>query len=213
MHYPASDGKPLGETEIHAACTRTVTVMLEAHFADDPNVWVNSDIMLYYVEGDPRRVVSPDIYVVRGVPKLPQRRIYALWREGRAPSIVIEVSSRKTRREDVETKRALYRQLGVAEYALFDPLAEYLRPPLQLLRLVDGDYQPVEPNADGRLPSQALGLELAPGALRAGPRLGLYDPAAGQWLRDLREAEAARRAAEAENARLRAELERLRRGA
>lgn len=52
------------------------------HFRDAADVYVGANQFLYYVEGDPRRVVAPDLFVVRGVPKLPARGTYKLWKEG-----------------------------------------------------------------------------------------------------------------------------------
>src|SRR5438094_6897052 len=116
VEYPESDGKPIGETQAHLFCTLWLVGMLDVWFAGDSDVLVGGDQMLYYVEGDPRQVVSPDVYVVRGVPKLPLRRTIRTWEEGRPPTVVVEVTSRKTRREDVVTKRALYERLGIQEY-------------------------------------------------------------------------------------------------
>ena len=70
-------------------------------------------------------------------------------------------------------KRDLYRDvLQVPEYFIFDPTEDYLKPPLQGFRLVDGEYARIEPVA-GRLPSDVLGLHLE----RDGEELRLYDPA------------------------------------
>ena len=116
--------------------------------------------------------------VALGVPKLPQRLYYLLWEEGKAPNIVIELTSRTTRGEDRRTKWELYRDvLKVPEYFLFDPFEEYLKPSMQGYRLVAGEYAPIEPVA-GRLPSAELGLHLE----RDGTQLRLFDPATGQWL-------------------------------
>jgi hypothetical protein len=62
--------------------------------------------------------------------------------------------------------------LQVPEYFIFDPTEDYLDPPLQGFRLVDGEYLPIEP-VDGRLPSDVLGLHLE----RDGKELRFYDPA------------------------------------
>ena len=50
--------------------------------------------------------------------------------------------------------------LGVREYVLFDPEAEYLRPRLQGFRLVEGHYELMVPDTDDRLRSDELGLLL-----------------------------------------------------
>ena len=67
--------------------------------------------------------------------------------------------------------------LGVHEYFLFDPLAEYLRPQLQGFRLVRGSYQPMVQSADGTLTSEELGVILQPaGALLRLVVLATGDP-------------------------------------
>ena len=80
---------------------------------------------------------------------------------GRSPCFVMEVTSRSTRQEDLRKKKDLYRQLGVDEYFLFDPREEYLEPPLQGFRLVNGpggEYRPVLPQEGGSLFSAVLGI-------------------------------------------------------
>ena len=116
---------------------------LSQYFRDDPHVYVAADLLLYYVEGDPKEFVVPDVFVVRGAPK-GERRIYKLWEEGRAPDVVFEITSASTRREDLGTKRVLYADLGVKEYFVFDPTGEDLRPPLRAFRLSGSDYQPLK---------------------------------------------------------------------
>jgi hypothetical protein len=174
------------------------------------------------------------------VPKEPQRDHYLLWKEGKGPDVVMEITSKTTRREDQKKKLVLYRDvLKVPEYFQFDPTEDYLKPPMQGHRLVGGEYLPIEPVA-GRLPSALLGLHLE----RDRKELRLYDPTTGRRLLTPKEkAVAAERAAttaqrataaaqqataaaeqnatvaerradqlEAENERLRRELDELRRG-
>jgi Uma2 family endonuclease len=216
VHYPESDGEPIAETEIHLDVTIDLIQGLRRRYRDVQNVYVVGDMFLYYVQGDPRSVVSPDVFLVRGVPKTPRRRIYKLWEEGEAPSLVIEVTSDSTRDEDVGKKKAIYERLGVEEYFLFDPLGDYLKPNLQGYRLVGGRYQRIPAEADGSLRSLTTGLILRP---EADSRLRMVDAETGEplpsdaELEDLRRAAeeradreaAARQAAEAELARLRRE--------
>lgn len=159
VFYPESDGRPMGETEVHINELLDLLAALKQRYANVPDVYVGGDMLLYYVEGDPRRCVCPDVFVTLGIPKQPQRRSYFLWREGRPPSMVIEVTSEGSRKEDQE-KKALYARLGVEEYFLDDPLHEYLEPALQGYRLVRGRYEPIEPDEDGRLLSRITGLLL-----------------------------------------------------
>ena len=89
---------------------------------------------------------------MRGIPKK-QRTNYLIWEEGKAPDLVIELTSKSTKRKDQNTKWVLYRDvLRVVEYFLFDPTEDYLEPPLQGFRLVDDDYFPIQP-VDGLLPA------------------------------------------------------------
>ncbi len=226
VDYPTSDGKPMAETDIHRTLMIALIQTLQAHFAADPSAYVSGNLLLFYEEGNRRKHVSPDVFVVLGV-GMRLRDHYLMWEEGKGPDLVIELTSKTTRSEDVKKKMDLYRDvLRVAEYFLFDPLQDYLRPSMQGFRLVEGRYEPIEA-VDGRLPSEVLGLHLE----RAGSELRLLDPATGRWLLTPEErAEAERTRAEAEraqalaertradqaeveNARLREELEALRRRA
>ena len=106
----------------------------------------------------------------------------------------MEVSSRKTRREDLTTKKQLYAKLGVREYFIYDPTADYLRPALVGFTLTATGYQPMPPLLQEERPgkfllpgastppvfiSQVLGLRLT---LSAHNDLLLYELATGARL-------------------------------
>jgi Uma2 family endonuclease len=213
VYYPESDGEPMGETDTHRNATADLTHMLMHRYRDDADVYVASDNFVYYEEGDPSAVVSPDVYVVFGVPKR-VRRTYRLWEEGgHAPTVVFEVSSRGTWLEDKGNKMTVCALLGVREYYLCDPERDYLEPPLQGYRLVGDRYDSMLRDAEGALRSEVLGLTLH----LDGARLVLIETESGERLLTPLEAQVdrleqriAREAAEVEVARLRAELERLR---
>jgi Uma2 family endonuclease len=175
IEYPESDGKPVGETDVHRREILHTIETLERHFRDAPDIYVSGNLMFYYEEGNPSAVVSPDVFVVKGVRK-GLRRTYKLWEEGVAPCVVIEMTSRSTRLEDKGNKRALYALLGVREYFLFDPLGEYLKPPLQGFTLVDGEYAALPVESDGGIISRELGLKL----YRDETVLRLFDLASGR---------------------------------
>jgi len=157
--YPTSDGKPMAETDLHRKEMARLIETLDAFLADRPDVYVSGNLLLYYEEGNPRASVAPDVFVAVGVPKH-DRPIYKLWEEHAPPTVVIEVTSPSTRREDRAKKWALYARLGVGEYYLYDPLGEYLRPPFQGYRLDAGEYRAMTPDVDGALVSAELGLVL-----------------------------------------------------
>jgi Uma2 family endonuclease len=208
--YPTSDGKPAAETDWHRDLMCDLIDTLKVWYTNEPRVYVSGNLLLFYEPGNRRIHVSPDVFVVKGIAKH-DRPNYLLWEERKGPDVAIELTSSSTRREDLEDKYALYQErLHVKEYFLFDPLGDYLNPPLQGHRLRRGRYGMIRPVA-GRLPSQVLGLHLE----RNGRELRLYDPDAGRWLPTplemAAEAEAARQQTEAENERLRRELAELRR--
>jgi Uma2 family endonuclease len=200
----------MAETDKHRQLMVDLIAILQALFAPDPNVYVSGNLLIFYVPGNRRRHVAPDVFVVRGVPKR-QRINYLVWQEGKGPDFVIELTSSSTRHVDTVRKKALYQDtLRVSEYFLFDPYGDHLDPPLQGYRLSRGRYVPIRP-VQGRLPSKVVGLHLE----RAGSDLRLYDPATGRWLptpeEAVAQAQAAQRQAEAEVQHLRQELAALRR--
>jgi Uma2 family endonuclease len=202
IRYPTSDGQPMAETDLHRDIMVDAIQSLDYFFAERPMVYVSGNLLIYYVQGNKRKHVSPDVFVAFGVPKR-KRDYYLTWEEGKNPSVVIEITSSSTRREDVKKKFELYRDvLEVKEYFLFDPRSDYLEPRLTGYRLSKGDYLPIA-MVQGRMPSKVLSLQLEPD----GTNLRLYDPQTGQWLAT--PGERAERLAE-ENQRLRHELERLR---
>jgi Uma2 family endonuclease len=218
IRYPESDGQPMAETDVHRKLLMDLDFVLRTFFRDEPQVYVAGNLLIYFVEGDPTQSVAPDMFVVKGVPKQ-DRRIYRVWREGKAPDVVIELTSDSTRADDLGRKRFLYADLGVREYFLFDPLGNYLKPPLRGYRLVGDEY--IQMN-ETPMYSAELGLELHP----EGIALRLFDPRTQRYLLtpdetyDEAEREALRadyertraERAEAELARVRAELEKLRGG-
>lgn len=218
VHYPESDGQPMAETDFHFWAITELVDRLERRYQDQDDVYVAANNFVYFEKNVPSASLSPDVYVVFGVPK-GKRRAYKVWEEGASPTVTFELTSRSTRREDKGDKMATCARIGVREYWLFDPELDYLEPALQGYRLRAGRYEPIEPEADGGLRSEVLGVMLS----LDGPRLVLHDSETGEPVLTAGEravaAEAARRAerlraeqAEAENRRLRAELERLRGG-
>ena len=223
--YPETDGMPLPDGEYQAPLYRRVVGRLEVHFGGVPGVRVNGDTFIYYVEGDPRRSVSPDCYVVFGLSDAALRSLslegnntYLLWEVGKPPDFVLEIGSKSTANADLVRKRELYAELGVGEYWRYDATGgKFYGEPLVGERMLDGKYSRVElrHESDGRVWSHSgvLNLDLwwAEGDLR------FWDPAVGRWVlsheeeRDRAEEErTARLTAESRVAELEAELRHLR---
>lgn len=177
MEYPSSDGQPMAEGPEHLQVMIDLVDGLTRRYAEVPDVWVGGNLFLYYEPGNRKARVSPDVLLAKGVAKQKERRNYLLWNE-RPLSLVIEVTSQKTRYRDENVKKPLYQQIGTEEYVLFDPLGEYLRPPLQGYRLLRGRYQPIPLEPDGSLLSRTTGLRLK----REGYRLRMVDVITGKPL-------------------------------
>ena len=209
IEYPTSDGKPMAETDKHREIAFYIIQALKTYYADRSDVYVSGNNFVFWEEGSPKARISPDAYVVFG-PSPDLRDSYMAWKEGgQLPAVVFEFTSRKTQREDTDTKLPLYEQtLKTPEYFLFDPTGDYLKPRLQGYRLVDGQYVRLELVND-RLHSEQLGLEL----VQQGEDLRLYDPQRREFLPTMlelnqrAESEAVSlQAAEAEIERLQAEI-------
>jgi Uma2 family endonuclease len=194
-YLPESGSKPIAETDVHFDQTAYVFNALREHFRDHPRVYVTGNILLHYLDEDGlRQTVTPDVFVVREIDKKDRRR-YNVQVEGKAPDVVIEITSAAAKIEDLHTKRIIYSSLGVKEYFIIDPDNEALRG----FRLENREYVPL---AGARLRSEELGLDLA---IDSG-RFHLYDRTTGERLRTYQESEAERRKVEAEILRLRDEL-------
>ncbi len=69
IFYPESDGKPMAETDKHRDLMTDFIQMLKQHFENVNDVYVSGNLFLYYEEGNPRKVIAPDVFVVFGVEK------------------------------------------------------------------------------------------------------------------------------------------------
>ena len=231
IEYPTRDGRPVAETPLHHRRLADAAHVMFTRYESRPGVYVGANMMVYDQPGNPRRFLSPDIFVAFGVADR-QRETYKIWEE-RPPAFVLEITSKSTREED-ERKMARYARWGVAECFLYDPRREYVDPPLRAFELVRGVYREKRPvllsNGERGIPSRTLGLEL----WLDGSVLRFYDRAIRRNLLTPREerlqaqtarseADAAQSEAQAANARaaeetakrkqLEAELARLRRSA
>ena len=213
VEYPESDGKPMGETDLHRDWMIRILELLRWRYRGQ-QVYLASDLIMYYEEGDPTKSIVPDDFVVLNC-NPDRRRTYKLWEEPGAPHVAFEVTSKSSKKDDTIYKPKVYAQIGVREYFVYDPTADYLDPSLQGFRLGENDsHTRIEPDEKGRLRCEQLGIELH----LAHGDLFMHDSQTGRLLLTQAEAaDAARRAAEiraqeaeARSARLEEELRRLR---
>lgn len=122
-----------------------------------------------------KTAVVPDILVSLDV-ELPEdvwekrHRSYFLWEYGKPPEVVIEIVSNRKGGE-LDEKRRLYAQIGVAYYVVFDPAEHLQQGILQLFELQGRRYVSLE---GIWLPELNIGLMLWEGE---------YEGVTGSWLR------------------------------
>ncbi len=138
----------MAESDLHRNEMVRLIQLLGRFFAGR-RVYVSAALLLYYEQGNPKKFVVPDVFVVKGIDPHP-RRTYKVWVERKVPDAILEVTSGKTKKTDTTKKPDLYRRLRVPEYFLFDPTQDYLDPPLQGYRAVGEQYEPVAADAQGR---------------------------------------------------------------
>ena len=222
IFYPEEDGEPMAVSDLHRRILMQTLQVFDEHFKQYPDAYVSGDILIYYVEGDPRKSVSPDVLVAFGLGKKP-RPNYLVWVEGKVPDFALEFSSKNTYQNDLGRKMELYASLGIQDYFLCDIEGLYLPSPLMGFTLVDGVYVPISADVDGGLHSPALNLDFHIGNVGRwlhSPALnldfpadvmglGIYDPVGDAWLQTPAEsarAETAEARAQAESALAQAEL-------
>jgi Uma2 family endonuclease len=204
-------GDEVPQSDPHAQVATALYELLKRGFESFADVTVFFDMKIEWGIPD-LPGPSPDVMVLRGLPRREGRTIYKVAEEGVIPCLILEVASYSDAavyQNDHEKKVEIYQEARVPEYLIVDP--PY--PPEDGLTLMgyclaaDGRYRRIRPDSRGRLHSETTGLFFAPSEDGRTVRVG--DAAMGEWLLTPSEESAARKAAEAETARLRAEIERL----
>jgi Uma2 family endonuclease len=179
-----SDGEPL-ETHWHVNQISLFMELVEQAMTERgrSDYFVGGNMFVYYSYeqaqaiaadlNDRRHYRGPDVFYVGGVEARGDRKSWVVWEEGRYPEVIVELLSPSTARNDRTVKKDLYaRVFRTPEYFLQDP--DQVK--LEGFRLVGGTYQPIVPNAHGRLWSERLGLEL-------GLWRGVYRREEDTWVR------------------------------
>ncbi|MEH2383537.1 MAG: Uma2 family endonuclease [Nostoc sp.] len=153
-----SDEPPL-ETDLHRLQMTLLIQCLEWLWQNRKDFYASGNLTIYY---SPRQRKSenfrgPDFFVVLGTERK-HRKSWVVWEEdGKYPNLIIEILSPSTDDTDKGLKKQIYQDIfRTPDYFWFDP--ETLE--FSGLHLLDGEYQPLEPNPQGWLWSQQLGLYL-----------------------------------------------------
>ncbi|MEH1964708.1 MAG: Uma2 family endonuclease [Nostoc sp.] len=153
-----SDEPPL-ETDLHRLQMTLLIQCLEWLWQNRNDFYASGNLTIYY---SPRQRKSenfrgPDFFVVLGTERK-HRKSWVVWEEdGKYPNLIIEILSHSTDDTDKGLKKQIYQDIfRTPDYFWFDP--ETLE--FSGFHLLDGEYQPLEPNPQGWLWSQQLGLYL-----------------------------------------------------
>ncbi len=153
-----SDEPPL-ETDLHLRQMVLLIACLEWAWSDRQDFYCAGNLTIYY---SPRQRKSeqfrgPDFFVVLGTERK-SRKSWVVWEEeGKYPNVIVELLSASTAVTDRGLKKQIYQDIfRTPEYFWFDPV----QLEFQGFELVRGEYQPLQPNPQGWLWSQALQLFL-----------------------------------------------------
>jgi Uma2 family endonuclease len=151
--------EPELESYLHLQQIILLLTCLEWFWQDRNDFFAAGNLTIYYNDQQlkSRDFRGPDFFVVLGTDRRP-RKSWTIWEEsGKYPNFIIEILSDSTASVDRNLKKELYQDtFRTPDYFWFDPYTLEF----QGFHLVDGLYQPLQPNGNGWLWSQQLNLYL-----------------------------------------------------
>jgi Uma2 family endonuclease len=163
VKFPPTDiwsEEPPLESYAHLQQILVLLQCLEWLWQDRNDYFAAANLTIYY---SPNQKKSEDFrgldfFVVLGTERRLDRKSWVVWGEGgKYPDVIVEILSPSTAKVDRGEKKQIYQDIfRTPDYFWFDP--ESLE--LQGFRLMEGQYQAIEPTAQGYLWSDRLGLFL-----------------------------------------------------
>jgi Uma2 family endonuclease len=170
----------VSETKRHLEARTALYLLLKDAL---PGAAVGSDQFVYSDASDPRKCLSPDVFVKLGAPLAYGASFdnWKVWERG-APDVAVEIVSASDR-SDAEwaAKLERYQASGIGEVVRFD--AEDAKHPLRVWDRIDGDLIERAPESQDRHECAALGLwwTIVPSEFGPMPRLA-RDPSGAHLL-------------------------------
>ncbi len=153
-----SDEPPL-ESDIHRLQIDLLINCINCWWRERQDFYASGNLTIYY---NPEQIKSrdfrgPDFFLVLGTERK-LRKSWVVWaEEGKYPNIIVEILSDSTAAVDRGKKKSLYQDtFRTPDYFWFDPKTLEFSG----FHLIDGKYQPIQPNQQGWLWSQQLELYL-----------------------------------------------------
>ena len=153
-----SDEPPL-ESYLHLQQMILLLTCLEWWWRDRQDFFAAGNLMVYYSlrQRGSEHFRGPDFFVVLGIERKPCKSWIVWEEEGKYPNLIVEILSSTTASTDRGLKKQIFQDIfRTPDYFWFDPDT----PEFQGFHLLDGQYQALKPNAEGRLWSQQLKLYL-----------------------------------------------------
>jgi hypothetical protein len=124
--YPGHDD--MGESALQRLMTELLRPLLARFLAEQGVIaFVGADQFIYYIQGNPKCVVVPDVYVMPGVDPGVAPRHWKAWESRIAPSFALEIMSEIDDLKDVVHAPQRHDELGTKELVVFDPYIEASR--------------------------------------------------------------------------------------
>jgi len=164
------------ETERHREQMWLLIESLRLFWKDRTDFYVGGNMFVYFsaIQALKNDFRGPDVFVVLDTERR-ERKSWVVWKEGKAPDVVIELTSETTEQEDRGRKKQVYAsQMRVPFYGIYDPFTAELEG--YTLDAVAREYKPVATDENGDLLCDLLGLRL-------GVRRGIHAGIEAPWLR------------------------------
>lgn len=153
-----SDEPPL-ESDLHRQQIDLLIRLLEWLWRERQDFYVSGNLTVYFSPNQRKSedFRGPDFFVVLNTERK-SRRSWAIWDEdGKYPNVIVELLSPSTAATDKGLKKEIYQDtFRTFDYFWFDPQTLDFAG----FHLIEGKYQPLEPNPEGWLWSQQLELFL-----------------------------------------------------
>lgn len=168
---PDSDDIPV-DNELQNLIPNLLQSILAIIWSDRWDWYFGVDMGIYY---DPEKsAIVPDGFLSVGVPRIIDENLrlsYVLWEEQQLPILVLEVVS-QTRRGEYTEKKALYENLGIQYYVIYNPQRKR-KPRLEVYSLENQQYVLLGNQSPIWLETIGLGI---------GKEVGTYQQITREWL-------------------------------
>lgn len=156
----------LPTSTFHEMVIHMITELLRRRYAHDPSVGIFGDLIIKWPQEGLTAGLKdhcPDVFVVFGIHDRDRNRSnFTVTEEGVFPRLIFEVVSPDYRKADRVTKVRHYARAGVQEYVILDRRKQRKVVLEEVLgyTLVEGQYEPLLPDEDGRIYLQTIGVSL-----------------------------------------------------